>query len=207
MSEYTEYEDKNFTAGDSPATLDFEGDVGLGELAFAFINDGPGEIAVTSSYDSGSTFGDSVTIKSGEKITNLANGVNQMRLTHTGVDSAYRVTVAATGNPSMLTAFTSSDSYVTTNTPTPIALNTATYTNIFAANPDRIGYKISNDTPHDILVKEKDAADPDAVDRGFQVFKRSTYESPSDRSPITAISAKARTGTPSVLVQEEERIN
>lgn len=95
------------------------------------------------------------------------------------------------------------NTYDTVTTPLAIALNTTTYTTIAAPNKDRIGYKITNDSPHDILVKEKAFDDPDALDRGFQVFKRSVYESKVDNIPVGEISAKALSGSPSILYVEE----
>ena len=91
------------------------------------------------------------------------------------------------------------NTYDTVDTPLAVTLNTATYTTLAAPSGSRIGYKITNDTAHDILVKEKAFDDPDALDRGFQVFKRSVYESKVDNIPVGEISAKALSGSPSVL--------
>ena len=95
------------------------------------------------------------------------------------------------------------NTYDTVNAPLAIALNTATYTTLALSDSKRIGYKIPNDSPHDILVKEQAFDDPDALDRGFQVFKRSVYESKTDNIPVGEISAKALSGSPSVLFVEE----
>lgn len=82
-----------------------------------------------------------------------------------------------------------------------MSLNTTTYTKILSADKSRLGYKISNDSPHDILVKELAFDDPDSTtDIGFIVFKRSLYESQQDLYPIGEISAKAVTGTPAIRV-------
>lgn len=95
------------------------------------------------------------------------------------------------------------NTYDTVDAPLAVALNTATYTTIAAPNDNRIGYKITNDTAHDILVKEQAFDNPDALDRGFKVFKRSVYESKADNIPIGEISAKASSGSPSILYVEE----
>jgi len=95
------------------------------------------------------------------------------------------------------------NTYDTVSAPLAIALNTSTYTTIGQPNDSRIGYKITNDSPHDILVKEKAFDDPDALDRGFKVFKRSVYESKPDSFPVGEISAKASSGSPSILFVEE----
>ncbi len=95
------------------------------------------------------------------------------------------------------------NTYNEVNAPLPIQLNTATYTTLIGDNIERIGYKISNDSAHDILVKEQAFDDPDSADRGFRVFKRSLYESKTDNVPIGPISAKAVSGSPFVLFVEE----
>ena len=95
------------------------------------------------------------------------------------------------------------NTYDSVNAPLAISLNTSTYTTLAAEDSSRLGYKITNDTSHDILVKEQAFDDPDALDRGFKIFKRSMYESRSDNTPIGEISAKAVTGSPSVLFVEE----
>jgi hypothetical protein len=97
----------------------------------------------------------------------------------------------------------SKNTYDAVSAPLAIPLNTATYTTIAVENNDRLGYKITNDTAHDILVKEQAFDVPDALDRGFQVFKRSVYESKPDNVAIGEISAKALSGSPSILFVEE----
>ena len=92
--------------------------------------------------------------------------------------------------------------YDTVIAPTPIALNTVAYTTVSVANEDRLGYKITNDSAHDVLVKEQAFDNPDSLDRGFKVFKRSVYESPPDNVPVGPISVKAVSGAPSILFVE-----
>lgn len=93
--------------------------------------------------------------------------------------------------------------YDSVNAPVAITLNTSTFTTLLTANDDRLGYKITNDTSHDIIVKEAEFDDPDALDRGFKIFKRSLYETKPDNIAVSEISAKAVTGSPEVLVVEE----
>ena len=93
--------------------------------------------------------------------------------------------------------------YDSVNAPLAITLNTATYTYVLTANDRRIGYKITHDTAHDIFVKEMAGTVPDQLDRGFKIFKRSSYESKVDNVPVGIISVKAATGSPSILVVEE----
>lgn len=95
------------------------------------------------------------------------------------------------------------NTYDEVNAPLSIVLNTATYTDILPANTARIGYKITNDTAHDILVKEMSGTIPDQLDRGFKIFKRTVYESLVDNVPVGIISVKATSGSPSILVVEQ----
>lgn len=95
------------------------------------------------------------------------------------------------------------NTYSSVNAPLAITLNNITYTDVLQANDKRIGYKITNDSAHDILVKEMSGSIPDQLDRGFKVFKRSVYESKVDNIPIGIISVKAVSGNPEILVVEE----
>jgi hypothetical protein len=95
------------------------------------------------------------------------------------------------------------NTYTTVNAPPPIQLNTTTYTTLGVDNIKRLGYKITNDSAHDIIVKEQAFDDPDSDDRGFKVFKRSLYESKPDNVAIGPISAKAVSGSPFVMFVEE----
>ena len=95
------------------------------------------------------------------------------------------------------------NTYDSVNAPLGITLNTSTYTTLLPPSPTRIGYKVTNDSSHDILIKEQAAGVPDSADRGFKVFKRSVYESVPDNVPVGEISAKALTGTPTILIVEE----
>lgn len=93
--------------------------------------------------------------------------------------------------------------YDSVNASEAIELNTATYTDVLDPNPERIGYKITNDSAHDVIVKEMSSGVPDHLDRGFKLFKRTVYESKTDNVPVGSISVKAASGTPSILVVEE----
>ena len=95
------------------------------------------------------------------------------------------------------------DTYDTVEAPLEISLNSSTYTTLLPANPDRFGYTVGNLAQQLIYVKEKATGDPDSDDRGIPVFGRTVYESPEKHVPIGEISAKAASGTPSVLVTEK----
>ncbi len=93
------------------------------------------------------------------------------------------------------------NSYDEPTTPTPITLNTTTYTKLLDANEFRIGYKISNLSNATVLIREK--ADVDDLDRGFALFGKTVYESKEIDIPHGEIHAKALTDSPEVLVTEE----
>ena len=94
------------------------------------------------------------------------------------------------------------NTYTDVNAPLEITLNSSSYTEIFPANEDRLGYKITK-VGGDILVKEMATDKPDSLDRGFEVKKNVSYESPADNMAVGIISAKARAGSPTVLAVEE----
>lgn len=93
--------------------------------------------------------------------------------------------------------------YDESTTPTGITLNTTDYVTLLAPNKNRLGYKVSNNSNKDVLIKEKAFNDPDSLDRGFLLVKNSFYQSPGDRIYIGEVSAKAVTDSPVVLVTEE----
>lgn len=99
--------------------------------------------------------------------------------------------------------FDNNDKYDDTNTPLGITLNTSTYTVLLPANKNRIGYKVSADDSHTIVIKENVAGVPDNLIRGFKLHKRGLYESRAGDKPIGEISAIALTGSPIILVTEE----
>jgi hypothetical protein len=84
-----------------------------------------------------------------------------------------------------------------------VTLNNTDFVTVLAPNMGRIDYKITNDSPHDIIIKEQAFDDPDSTtDIGFSVFKRSVYESPPDNIAVGEISAKAVSGNPEIRVVE-----
>ena len=89
--DYT-YKDTNFVAGDSPATLDVNNDLGRnGHLGF-IICGGPGNIDVKVSND-GVSYGGIHTMKPGEVYPLNSRDVDRIQLIYTGIKSAYRVDV------------------------------------------------------------------------------------------------------------------
>ena len=84
------YEDTSFVTGDSPATHDFYTDTG-GRCSVDgwVVCDGDGDISVSISRD-GISYGDAMTMKSGEIIDLLRWKVNKIRVTWIA-DSAYRI--------------------------------------------------------------------------------------------------------------------
>jgi len=88
-------EDTNFVSGDSPVTITIYTDT-LHEfpLVEGYIAcDGTGNLLVeVAQYPN--LFGDQFTIKAGEVITLGGSRVGQIRITHTGTDSSYRIVAA-----------------------------------------------------------------------------------------------------------------
>jgi len=75
-----------------------------------------------------------------------------------------------------------------------VVLNTSTYTVLLEPNPNRIGYKITNNTSKDILVNENG--------KDFTVYKRSLYESEPDNVFTGELTSKSLSGTPTISVVE-----
>lgn len=86
--------------------------------------------------------------------------------------------------------------------PLAITLNTSTYTTLLSPDVNRIGYTLGNLSNNTILIKEKVADDPDSADRGYPFFGRSVISREAPNIPIGEISAKALTGSPSILVTD-----
>ena len=95
MTNVAQYDSSSFTAGDSPAILDVQTDLGAQILTCVLIVDGPGDIAISNSNDGGATFGPDFFQKAHEDIDAILSGTRQIKLTHTGVDSSYRVLAQA----------------------------------------------------------------------------------------------------------------
>jgi hypothetical protein len=90
ISDTPEYfEDTNFTAADSPATLDFNTALAGKNSTFGYIiNDGPGDFYVSFSSD-GIMFGDNIRLKKNEVLKWDNISVDSLRITWIS-DSAYR---------------------------------------------------------------------------------------------------------------------
>lgn len=86
------FEDTSFVSGDSPAILDINTALNRNGLEGYIINDGVGSFTISFSTN-GSTFGDEHTIKENEIFEFTEKSVDSIRITHTGTDSAYRVSV------------------------------------------------------------------------------------------------------------------
>lgn len=91
MANIAEFDSSNFTAADSPVILDVKAALNTSLLRVLLICDGPGTIGVASSHDAGATFTPDFPLGACENVGALLTGLNQIRLTHTGVDSSYRV--------------------------------------------------------------------------------------------------------------------
>ena len=91
MTNIAQYDSSNFTAASSPAILDVQADLGTNILRLLIICDGPGTINLAVSNDSGVSFSPEFALRAHENTGSLLTGLTQIRLTHTGVDSSYRV--------------------------------------------------------------------------------------------------------------------
>ena len=87
-------------------------------------------------------------------------------------------------------------------TPVTVALNSSTTVKILDANPDRVGYELTNNSSHDVWIKRQAASVDNIVTGNAYVFKRSFYESPTDYIYTGEVSAIAVSGSPSVTVSE-----
>jgi len=95
---YKVYENFNFTSADSPAVLDFSGDLetisGNGENQYGnsigFSNKGKYDISIEISMD-GTTYGDAQTLRANDVDNINSAGVKKVRITHLGNDSGYQV--------------------------------------------------------------------------------------------------------------------
>jgi uncharacterized protein YdeI (BOF family) len=91
------FEDSNFVAGDSPVTLDVAGELTRPADDGYIACDGTGSIQVEIAVTAENLFGDPFTVKTGEVVTLGGSSktvrVQQIRITHLGTDSAYRVLV------------------------------------------------------------------------------------------------------------------
>lgn len=83
------FEDTDFVTGESPVTLDINTALSRNATKTLIINDGPGNFTYQLSNDGGS-FGDAITLKSGEFKTYNQLSIDSVKITW-GTDSAYRV--------------------------------------------------------------------------------------------------------------------
>ena len=86
--DWTTAEDSSFVAGDSPAVITLAAPYVEGYIAC----DGAGDITVEVAPES-TSYGNSVTLKQGEVITIGGTRIANIRITHTGTNSAYRVVI------------------------------------------------------------------------------------------------------------------
>lgn len=75
------YEDGNFTVADDQIILDAEADLGRKGHAGYFVNDGPGDIKVSISFD-GTAYGSVHTLRGGDTLSLDDLNISRIRLTH-----------------------------------------------------------------------------------------------------------------------------
>lgn len=86
------FEDTSFVAGDSPFTADVNAALGRNGTKGYIVNDGAGDFTVAFSID-GSVFGNAGTMKKKEIIKFSNQSVDSIKITHSGTDSAYRISI------------------------------------------------------------------------------------------------------------------
>lgn len=86
------YEETNFTAADSPRVLDVNTDLGRNTKDGYIVVDGVGDLLVEIS-DNGTDYGGQHTLKTDERLLLTNIDVDSIRLTHSGVNTAYRILV------------------------------------------------------------------------------------------------------------------
>ncbi len=85
------FQDENFTAADSPVTLNINAALGEDATTAVLICDGPGDISVQISDDGVKFNTIPLLIRSQETITISSINLKLAKLTHTGSDSGYRL--------------------------------------------------------------------------------------------------------------------
>lgn len=88
---YKYYADASFIAGDSPVTHAINTDLGRNSQDGWIRCDGAGDILVEFSH--GATFGDQITLQSGDSMSLTGLNLSNVKVTHSGSDSAYRIFV------------------------------------------------------------------------------------------------------------------
>ena len=95
MKDGAVYSDDDFTAGESPRIIDLETDFGITVLSALLAVDGPGGIDFSVSRDGGTIYSDVFRYEAGDVTDSRIRSVTHLKLEHTGIDSAYRILVAA----------------------------------------------------------------------------------------------------------------
>lgn len=87
------YEDTSFIAGDSPRVLDVYTDLGNKASTKGYIIiDGAGDLLIEISHN-GTSYNPQQTLKTGDGLDLTGITIKKLRLTHSGVDTAYRIGV------------------------------------------------------------------------------------------------------------------
>lgn len=85
------YEEDNFTVADDQIILDAEADLGRKGHTGYFVNDGPGDIKVSISFD-GTDYGSIHTLRGGDTLSLDDLNISRIRLTHVD-DTEFRCLV------------------------------------------------------------------------------------------------------------------
>ncbi len=89
------YEDDDFVVGETGRVLDIFADLNNTFARFAVLQVfGPGDLKIANSFD-GSLYEDDFTFEGGQGLLMTDLRVKKLKLTHTGVDSGYRIWVGS----------------------------------------------------------------------------------------------------------------
>jgi len=107
----------NFQAADSPATHDVRSALGSMSIkTVTFLNSGPGVALIERSYDNGATFEPGVTVSSSIAITGgPIDFIDQLRVSHLGIDFDYIVVASASERPLLITQLVNPRDYFVSN--------------------------------------------------------------------------------------------
>lgn len=199
MKGYETYSDDDFTAGDSPFVIDLETDIGSGENAVMFFNDGPGDLILSTSGDSGATFGSELKLKGGEQASVGGTSQNQLKIAHSGVDSSFRMLASASDNMIGISNSTAPSSTDET-TQMPVLLNSAA-SEIVSTAKFRQVFEFYNDSNQLVWLKLQ-AASVDNLKEGIPVDKGGDWKMPISNPYFGEISAIAEANGPTINFTE-----
>lgn len=164
VTEYKTYIDTDFTSGDSPVVIDLIADLGV-QPKSVLIFIGKGLIDVELSYD-GTTYGDIIPLRPDKKIVLNGLKAKKIRLTHSGVDSAYGVVSLPKGESVDIQSITELIAVTSVSTSS-VTSNNATAVVLLSANTSRRGFIISSASNNDFWLRLQPSATNNTTKEGI----------------------------------------